>query len=166
MNENEIGLELEQDIASLEDLSTQPTREQARRVLIEDDRRISVARARLEYFFDDGTFDEIGAEVVHRSDRFGLEKRRIPGDGVITACGEVDGRAVFAFAQDRTVLGGSLGEEHAMKIVRLQDLALRSGAPLVAINDSGGARIQEGVASLGGYGEIFRRNVAASGFSL
>lgn len=163
MNENEIELELEQDLAELEDLSEQPSREQARRVLIEDDRRISVARARLEYLFDDGTFDEIGSEVVHRCDRFGLEKRRIPGDGVITACGEIDGRPVFAFAQDRTVLGGSLGEEHAMKIVRLQDLALRSGAPLVAINDSGGARIQEGVASLGGYGEIFRRNVAASG---
>jgi acetyl-CoA carboxylase carboxyltransferase component len=123
----------------------------------------SVARARLATLFDPGTFEEIGADVLHRSTDFGLEKRRIPGDGVVTGFGLVDGRTVYAYAQDRTVLGGSLGEAHALKIARLQDLALRTGSPIVGINDSGGARIQEGVDSLAGYGEIFRRNVAASG---
>lgn len=134
-----------------------------RTALVEGRRKISVARARLERLFDDGTMEEIGAEVTHRATDFGLEKRRIPGDGVVTAAGLVDGRPVYAFAQDRTVLGGSLGQAHAQKIVRLQDLALRAGAPLIAVNDSGGARIQEGVDALGGYGEIFRRNVQSSG---
>ncbi len=134
-----------------------------RQALVENRRKVSVAHARLERLFDDGTLEEIGADVTHRVEDFGLEKRRIPGDGVVTACGMVDGRPVYAFAQDRTVLGGSLGQAHAKKIARLQDLAIRAGAPLVAINDSGGARIQEGVDALGGYGEIFRRNVQASG---
>ncbi|RVU47044.1 acyl-CoA carboxylase subunit beta [Lujinxingia sediminis] len=119
--------------------------------------------ARLERLFDAGTLEVIGAEVTHRAQGFGLEKKKIPGDGVVTASGLVDGRPVFAYAQDRTVLGGSLGQAHAQKIARLQDLAMRAGAPFVGINDSGGARIQEGVDALGGYGEIFRRNVAASG---
>lgn len=127
------------------------------------ERRISVARARLEALFDAGTFDEIGDRVLHRCDLFGLDGKRIPGDGVITGVGTVDGRTVYAFAQDRTVLGGSLGEAHAHKIARLQDMALGAKAPFVAINDSGGARIQEGVEALGGYGEIFIRNVRASG---
>ncbi len=126
-------------------------------------RKEQVAQARLEQFFDEGTMEEIGGDVTHRCESFGLDKKRVPGDGVITASGMVDGRPVFAFSQDRTVLGGSLGEAHAKKIARLQDLAIRSRAPFVAINDSGGARIQEGVNSLGGYGEIFRRNVQASG---
>jgi acetyl-CoA carboxylase carboxyltransferase component len=126
-------------------------------------RRVSVARARLEALFDPGTFDEVGDRVLHRSTLFGLEKKRIPGDGVITGVGTVDGRTVYAFAQDRTVFGGSLGEAHALKIARLQDMALDAGAPFVGINDSGGARIQEGVEALGGYGEIFMRNVRASG---
>src|SRR5690554_284304 len=126
--------------------------------IVEGRRKISVARARLERLFDDGTMEEIGGEVTHRATDFGLEKRRIPGDGVVTAAGLVDGRPVYAFAQDRTVLGGSLGQAHAQKIARIQDLAIRAGAPLIAINDSGGARIQEGVDALGGYGEIFRRN--------
>jgi len=130
---------------------------------LDNKKNISVARARLEALYDEGTMEEIGAEVVHRVHDYGLEDKKIPGDGVVTACGEVDGRPVYAFAQDRTVLGGSLGEAHAKKITRLQDLALKAGAPLVAINDSGGARIQEGVDALGGYGEIFRRNVKASG---
>ncbi|RAL24007.1 methylmalonyl-CoA carboxyltransferase [Lujinxingia litoralis] len=125
--------------------------------------KVSIALARLERLFDPGTLEVIGAEVTHRAEGFGLEKRRIPGDGVVTASGLVEGRPVFAYAQDRTVLGGSLGQAHAQKIARLQDLALRAGAPFVGINDSGGARIQEGVDALGGYGEIFRRNVAASG---
>jgi acetyl-CoA carboxylase carboxyltransferase component len=130
---------------------------------LDNKKNISVARARLEALYDDGTMEEIGAEVTHRVNDYGLEDKKIPGDGVVTACGMVDGRPVYAFAQDRTVLGGSLGEAHAKKITRLQDLALKAGAPLVAINDSGGARIQEGVDALGGYGEIFRRNVKASG---
>ncbi|TXD36232.1 acyl-CoA carboxylase subunit beta [Lujinxingia vulgaris] len=125
--------------------------------------KVSVAMARLERLFDDGTLEVIGAEVTHRAQGFGLEKKKIPGDGVITASGLIEGRPVFAYAQDRTVLGGSLGQAHAQKIARLQDLAMRAGAPFVGINDSGGARIQEGVDALGGYGEIFRRNVAASG---
>ncbi|MEZ4462528.1 MAG: acyl-CoA carboxylase subunit beta [bacterium] len=124
---------------------------------------ISVARRRLELLFDEGSMEEIGSEVLHRSYDFGLDKKRIPGDGVITACGMVDGRPVYASSQDKTVLGGSLGEAHALKIARLQDLALKAGAPFIAINDSGGARIQEGVDSLAGYGEIFRRNVKGSG---
>ena len=126
-------------------------------------RRVSVARARLEALCDPGTFEEIGAGVEHRCDRFGLDKRKIPGDGVVTGVGLVDGRTVYCYAQDRTVLGGSLGEAHAHKIARIQDLALDAGRPLVGINDSGGARIQEGVEALGGYGEIFMRNVRASG---
>lgn len=135
----------------------------AEEVLRSADRKTSVARARLERFFDAGSMEEIGGGVVHRSTDFGLEEKRVPGDGVITAMGLVEGRPVYAFSQDRTVLGGSLGRAHAMKIARLQDLALRAKAPFVAINDSGGARIQEGVDALGGYGEIFRRNVASSG---
>ncbi len=122
-----------------------------------------LARRRLEMLFDEGSFEEIGAGVVNRSTDFGLDKKRIPGDGVITGSGEVNGRVVFAYSQDRTVMGGSLGEAHARKITRIQDLALRAKAPLVGINDSGGARIQEGIDSLGGYGEIFRRNVLSSG---
>ena len=136
---------------------------QREKLLLEAGRKQSVAYARLEQLFDEGSMDEIGSQVVHRTDDFGLDKKRIPGDGVVTACGLVDGRPVYAFAQDRTVLGGSLGQAHAQKIARLQDLAIRAGAPFVAINDSGGARIQEGVDALGGYGEIFRRNVQASG---
>ena len=131
--------------------------------LIEAGRKQSVAYDRLEQLFDEGTMDEIGGDVAHRCNDFGLEEKRVAGDGVVTACGLVDGRPVYAFSQDRTVMGGSLGEAHAKKIARLQDLALRAGAPFVAINDSGGARIQEGVNALGGYGEIFRRNVKASG---
>ena len=123
----------------------------------------SVARSRLAALFDRGTFEEIGAEVLHRATNFGLDKRRFPGDGVVTGFGLIEGRTAYAYAQDRTVLGGSLGEAHALKIARLQDLALKSGAPFIGINDSGGARIQEGVDSLAGYGEIFHRNVKASG---
>ena len=124
---------------------------------------LSLARRRLYMLFDEGTFEEIGAGVIHRAADFGLEKKRIPGDGVITGSGEVNGRVIFAYSQDRGVMGGSLGEAHARKITRVQDLAMRAKAPIVGINDSGGARIQEGIDSLGGYGEIFRRNVLASG---
>jgi acetyl-CoA carboxylase carboxyltransferase component len=129
----------------------------------EDLIKTNLAYGRLCALFDEGTFEEIGAGVVNRATDFGLDKKQIPGDGVITGSGEVNGRIVFAFSQDRTVMGGSLGEAHAKKITRIQDLAMQAKAPLVGINDSGGARIQEGIDSLGGYGEIFRRNVRASG---
>ncbi|MGI0053363.1 MAG: acyl-CoA carboxylase subunit beta, partial [Thermoplasmata archaeon] len=121
------------------------------------------ARERLEAFFDPGSFVESGPYVVHRVSAFGLAERRIPGDGVVTGWGEVDGRPVCAFAQDATVFGGALGEAHAEKIVKTMELARRTGVPIVGFNDSGGARIQEGVMSLGGYGEVFFRNVLLSG---
>ena len=121
------------------------------------------ARERLEAFYDKDTFEEIGAYVTSRSTSFGMADRRIPGDGVVTGWGEVDGRPVCAFAQDATVFGGALGEAHAAKIVQLMDLARRAGVPVVGLNDSGGARIQEGVVSLGGYGDVFLRNVTLSG---
>ncbi|EQD47007.1 propionyl-CoA carboxylase subunit beta [mine drainage metagenome] len=121
------------------------------------------ARERLEAFFDPGSFSEIDAFVTHRVSTFGLDQRRIPGDGVVTGWGEVDGRPICAFAQDATVFGGALGEAHAMKIVKVMETARKAGVPIVGLNDSGGARIQEGVMSLGGYGEVFFRNVALSG---
>ena len=121
------------------------------------------ARERLESFFDPDTFTEIDAFVTHRADKFGLGERRVPGDGVVTGWGEVDGRPVCAFAQDATVFGGALGEAHAMKIVKIMETARKAGVPIVGLNDSGGARIQEGVMSLGGYGEVFYRNVLLSG---
>lgn len=121
------------------------------------------ARQRIEFFLDDGSFEEFDKFVVHRSTDFGLDKQKFPGDGVITGHGLVDGREVFVFAQDFTVFGGSLSETHAEKICKVMDLAMKVGAPVVGLNDSGGARIQEGVVSLGGYADIFLRNTLASG---
>jgi propionyl-CoA carboxylase beta chain len=121
------------------------------------------ARERIALLFDPGSFQELDQLVVHRSFDFGMEKQRIPGDGVVTGYGTVGGRLVYAFAQDFTVFGGSLSEAHASKIVKLMDLAMKNGAPLISLNDSGGARIQEGVVSLGGYADIFLRNTLASG---
>jgi len=121
------------------------------------------ARERIEFFLDDGSFEEFDKFVVHRSTDFGMENQKILGDGVITGHGLVDGREVFVFAQDFTVFGGSLSETNAAKIVKVMDLAVRMGAPIVGLNDSGGARIQEGVLSLGGYADIFLRNTLASG---
>ncbi len=121
------------------------------------------ARERVGLLFDPGTFQELDQLVVHRSTDFGMEKQRIPGDGVVTGYGMVQGRLVYAFAQDFTVFGGSLSETHAAKIVKIMDLAMKNGAPIVGLNDSGGARIQEGVVSLGGYADIFLRNTLASG---
>jgi propionyl-CoA carboxylase beta chain len=121
------------------------------------------ARERVEFFLDDGTFEEFDQLVVHRSRDFDLDKQLYPGDGVITGHGLVDGRRVFIFAQDFTVFGGSLSETHAAKICKILDMAVRVGAPVVGLNDSGGARIQEGVVSLGGYADIFLRNTLASG---
>jgi propionyl-CoA carboxylase beta chain len=121
------------------------------------------ARERLDVLLDPGTFQEIGGLVTHRSTGFGLDQRRYLGDGVVTGYGRIDGRPVFAFSQDFTVFGGSLSEAHGEKIVRVMDMALKQGAPVIGLNDSGGARIQEGVTSLGAYAEIFLRNTLASG---
>ena len=121
------------------------------------------ARERIDFFLDEGTFEEFDKFVVHRSTNFGLEEQRFPGDGVVTGHGLVDGREVFVFGQDFTVFGGSLSETHAEKICKIMDLAMKTGAPVVGLNDSGGARIQEGVVSLGGYADIFLRNTLASG---
>jgi len=121
------------------------------------------ARERMSLLFDAGSFQELDQLVVHRSTDFGMDKTRIPGDGVVVGYGTVNGRLVYAFAQDFTVFGGSLSETHAAKIVKIMDLAMKNGAPVVGLNDSGGARIQEGVVSLGGYADIFLRNTLASG---
>ena len=121
------------------------------------------ARERIEMFFDEGTFTELDMFVKHRCTNFGQEKKELPGEGVVIGYGTVDGRLVYAFAQDFTVEGGSLGEKHAHKIWKVMDLAMKMGAPLIGINDSGGARIQEAVDALSGYAGIFYRNTAASG---
>ena len=121
------------------------------------------ARGRLQLLLDPGTFQEMGQLVTHRSTNFGLDKQKFLGDGVVTGYGKVNGRLVYVFSQDFTVLGGSLAEAHAQKICKVMDMALENGAPVIGLNDSGGARIQEGVVSLGGYADIFHRNVKASG---
>ncbi len=121
------------------------------------------ARERLQFLLDEGSFNEIGALVTHRSKDFGMENQQFPGDGVITGYGKINGRLAYVFSQDFTVFGGSLSETHAEKICKVMDLALKNGAPLIGLNDSGGARIQEGVVSLGGYADIFYRNTIASG---
>jgi len=121
------------------------------------------ARERLHFLLDEGSFEEIGMMVTHRSKDFGLEKEQYLSDGVVTGYGTVNGRLVYVFSQDFTVFGGSLSETHAEKICKVMDLAMKNGAPFIGLNDSGGARIQEGVVSLGGYADIFYRNVRASG---
>lgn len=121
------------------------------------------ARERIHFLLDDGSFEEIGMLVTHRSTNFGLDKTVFLGDGVVTGYGTVNGRLVYVFSQDFTVMGGSLAEAHAEKICKVMDLAMQNGAPVIGLNDSGGARIQEGVVSLGGYADIFYRNTLASG---
>ncbi len=121
------------------------------------------ARERLDLLLDEGSFSEIGEFITHRSGDFGMREREVPADGVVTGHGKVCGRPVYLYSQDFTSMGGSLGEMHAQKICRVMDLALQNGCPMIGINDSGGARIQEGVDALNGYGEIFRRNTLASG---
>src|ERR687890_2133150 len=121
------------------------------------------ARERLELLLDEGSFVELDRFVTHRSSDFGLDQQIIPGDGVVTGSGRIDGRLVYVFSQDFTVFGGSLSEAHAEKICKVMDLALKTGAPVIGLNDSGGARIQEGVVSLGGYADIFLRNTLVSG---
>ncbi|MFP6759092.1 MAG: acyl-CoA carboxylase subunit beta [Alphaproteobacteria bacterium] len=121
------------------------------------------ARERLELLLDEGSFEEYDMFVEHRCNDFGMAEQRVPGDGVVTGHGTINGRKLFVFSQDFTVFGGSLSEAHAEKICKIMDQAMKLGAPVIGINDSGGARIQEGVASLGGYAEVFQRNVLASG---
>jgi len=121
------------------------------------------ARERIDYFFDPDTFQEVDMFVRNRCSYFGMQKVNIPADGVVTGYGLVNGRTVYVFAQDFTARGGSLGEMHAKKIAKVQDMAMKAGCPCVGLNDSGGARIQEGIDALFGFGEIFYRNSAASG---
>ncbi|ARS28414.1 acyl-CoA carboxylase subunit beta [Sphingomonas sp. KC8] len=121
------------------------------------------ARERLDVLLDEGSFEEVDTYVEHNCVDFGMADQKIPGDGVVTGSGTINGRLVFVFSQDFTVFGGSLSERHAQKICKIMDMALKVGAPVIGLNDSGGARIQEGVASLGGYAEVFQRNVLASG---
>src|SRR5690554_1763292 len=122
------------------------------------------ARERIELLLDHGSFEEYDMFVQHRCTDFGMDKTdKIPGDGVVTGWGTANGRVVYVFAKDFTVFGGSLSETHAQKIIKIQDMALRNRAPIIGLFDAGGARIQEGVAALGGYGEVFQRNVLASG---
>lgn len=121
------------------------------------------ARERIHFFIDEGTFEEIGMFVTHRATDFGMDKEKYLGDGVVTGYGKVNGRLVYVYSQDFTVFGGSLSETHAEKICRIMDMAMKNGAPIIGLNDSGGARIQEGVVSLGGYADIFYRNTRASG---
>src|SRR6202023_288743 len=121
------------------------------------------ARERLELLLDPGSFEEWDMFKEHRCTDFGMEEQVVPGDGVVTGYGTINGRVAFVFSQDFTVFGGSLSEAHAEKICKIMDHALKVGAPVIGINDSGGARIQEGVASLAGYAEVFQRTVIASG---
>ncbi|MFI5172816.1 MAG: acyl-CoA carboxylase subunit beta, partial [Chitinophagales bacterium] len=133
------------------------------RIKSQHDKGKLTARERVHLLMDEGTFEEIGQLVVHRSHDFGMEKQRFYGDGVVTGYGKINGRLTYVYAQDFTVFGGSLSETHAEKICRIMDLAMQNGAPVIGINDSGGARIQEGVNSLGGYADLFYRNTIASG---
>jgi propionyl-CoA carboxylase beta chain len=121
------------------------------------------ARERLDVLLDEGSFEEYDMYVTHRAVEFGMAEQKVAGDGVVTGWGTISGRQVYVFSQDFTVLGGSLSETHAQKICKIMDMAVRNGAPVIGLNDSGGARIQEGVDSLAGYADVFKRNVEASG---
>jgi propionyl-CoA carboxylase beta chain len=134
-----------------------------RRIEAQHKRGKLTARERIELFLDEGSFEEFDMFVEHRCTDFGMQDQKIPGDGVVTGWGTVNGRTVYLFAKDFTVFGGSLSEAHAKKITKIQDMALQNRAPIIGLFDAGGARIQEGVAALGGYGEVFQRNVLASG---
>ena len=133
------------------------------RIAKQHEKKKLTARERIDYFLDEGSFEEIGILVTHRTTDFGMENQKFYGDGVVTGYGTVNGRLVYVFAQDFTVFGGALSETHAEKICKVMDHAVKVGAPIIGLNDSGGARIQEGVRSLGGYADIFFRNVQASG---
>ncbi len=134
-----------------------------RRIAAQHEKGKLTARERIELLLDDGSFEEFDMFVTHRATDFDMAENRIPGDGVITGWGTINGRQVYVFSQDFTVLGGSLSETHAQKICKIMDMAMQNGAPVIGLNDSGGARIQEGVASLAGYAEVFQRNIMASG---
>lgn len=134
-----------------------------RRIAVQHSKGKLTARERIELLLDEGSFEEFDMFVAHRCVDFGMEKERPPGDGVVTGWGTINGRMVYVYSQDFTVFGGSLSETHAKKICKIMDMAMQNGAPVIGINDSGGARIQEGVASLAGYAEVFQRNVMASG---
>ncbi|HET8885823.1 MAG TPA: acyl-CoA carboxylase subunit beta [Salinimicrobium sp.] len=134
-----------------------------KRIAKQHEKKKLTARERVEYLLDEGSFEEIGILVTHRTTDFGMDKEQYYGDGVVTGYGTVNGRLVYVFAQDFTVFGGALSETHAEKICKVMDHAMKVGAPIIGLNDSGGARIQEGVRSLGGYADIFYRNVQASG---
>ena len=134
-----------------------------KRIEKQHEKKKLTARERVHYLLDEGSFEEMGALVTHRTTDFGMEKEKYYGDGVVTGYGTVHGRLVYVYAQDFTVFGGALSETHAEKICKVMDLAIKVGAPIIGLNDSGGARIQEGVRSLGGYADIFYRNVQASG---
>lgn len=134
-----------------------------KRIEAQHEKNKLTARERIHFLMDEGSFEEIGMLVTHRSNNFGLDKNKPLGDGVVTGYGTINGRLTYVFAQDFTVMGGSLAEAHAEKIVKIMDMAMKNGAPLIGLNDSGGARIQEGVVSLGGYADIFYRNTQASG---
>jgi propionyl-CoA carboxylase beta chain len=133
------------------------------RIAKQHEKKKLTARERIDYLMDEGSFEEIGMLVTHRTTDFGMEKELYYGDGVVTGYGTINGRLVYIFAQDFTVFGGALSETHAEKICKVMDMAVKMGAPMIGLNDSGGARIQEGVRSLGGYADIFYRNVQASG---
>src|SRR3981081_3041849 len=135
----------------------------ARRATAQLERGKLTARERLDVLLDPGSFEEWDMFVEHRSQDFGMAEQKIPGDGVVTGYGPINGRAILCFHQDFTVFGGSLSEAHAEKICKIMDQAMNVGAPVIGLNDSGGARIQDGVASLAGYAEVFERNVLASG---
>ncbi|CAN5786244.1 acyl-CoA carboxylase subunit beta [soil metagenome] len=157
-------MSMEQRIAELNDLREQSLKGGGEvRVRAQHERGKLSARERIDLVLDEGSFVELDRFVTHRSTDFGLEENRILGDGVVTGYGTVHGRLVYLFSQDFTVFGGSLSETHAEKIVKIMDMAVRNGAPVLGLNDSGGARIQEGVVSLGGYADIFLRNTMASG---
>ncbi|MBV8971348.1 MAG: methylmalonyl-CoA carboxyltransferase, partial [Sphingomonadaceae bacterium] len=135
----------------------------AKRIAAQHAKGRLTARERLDILLDPGSFEELDMYVEHNCVDFGMAETKIPGDGVVTGSGTISGRLVFVFSQDFTVFGGSLSERHAQKICKIMDMAMKVGAPVIGLNDSGGARIQEGVASLGGYAEVFQRNVLASG---
>src|SRR3954447_8682633 len=134
-----------------------------RRIEAQHKRGKLTARERLDLLLDHGSFEEFDMFVQHNCTDFGMEDVKIPGDGVVTGWGTINGRTVFVFSKDFTVFGGSLSEAHAKKITKIQDMELKARAPIIGLFDAGGARIQEGVASLGGYGEVFKRNVVGSG---
>ena len=134
-----------------------------RRIDTQHKRGKLTARERIDLLMDENSFEEFDMYIEHRCTDFSMEKSKIPGDGVVTGWGTINGRVVYVFAKDFTVFGGSLSETHAKKMTKIQDMALQNRAPIIGLFDAGGARIQEGVAALGGYGEVFLRNVLASG---